>query len=153
MTLRWRELDSNFQFRDTSPPPTVWEPSFRGEWRLLAGLSARLHDAGEPCDRRRVLRGGRLFGTFANPTHQAPRRCTEVDRVPARNRKFADLYGSFSVKCFFGLLRFLVWSGKAVPRPVACDQVPGARGRGQGTEMLAQLSGMPLSVPCVFAAP
>jgi hypothetical protein len=26
-------------------------------------------------------------------------------------------------------------------RPVACNQVPGARGRGQGTETLAQLSG------------
>ena len=49
--------------------------------------------------------------------------------VPARNRKFADLYGSFSVKWFVGLCRFLVWSGKAVPRPVACDQVGGARGK------------------------
>ena len=42
---------------------------------------------------------------------------------------FVDLYGSFSVKWFFGLLRFLVWSGKAVHRPVACDQVRGARGK------------------------
>src|SRR6516162_10643765 len=46
-----------------------------------------------------------------------------------RNRRFADLYGSFSVKWFFGCYRFLVWSGKAVPRPVACDQVRGARGK------------------------
>ena len=66
-----------------------------------------------------------------------------------RNRWFADLYGSFSVKWFFVCCRFLVWSGKAVPRPVACDQVRGARGRCQGTEMLAQLSGLPLSVACV----
>src|SRR6516162_6078518 len=51
------------------------------------------------------------------------------DRNAHRNRKFVDLYGSFSVKWFFGLLRFLVWSGKAVPRPVACDQVRGARGK------------------------
>src|ERR1700745_3550637 len=29
--------------------------------------------------------------------------------------------------------------GKAVFRPVACNQVPGARGRGQGTETLAEL--------------
>jgi hypothetical protein len=50
-------------------------------------------------------------------------------RLPLRDRKFADLYGSFSVKWFFGLCRFLVWSGKAVPRPVACDQVRGARGK------------------------
>ena len=47
-----------------------------------------------------------------------------------RKHRFAtDLYGSFSVKWFFGLCRFLVWSGKAVPRPVACVQVRGARGK------------------------
>jgi hypothetical protein len=40
----------------------------------------------------------------------------------------------FSVYC-----QFFVRSGKAVLRPVACDQVPGARGRGQGTETLAKL--------------
>src|SRR5262249_7399137 len=54
----------------------------------------------------------------------------DSERGSASKIKFApDLYGSFSVKWFFGLLRFLVWSGKAVPRPVACDQVRGARGR------------------------
>jgi hypothetical protein len=37
----------------------------------------------------------------------------------------------------------LFGAGKAVLRPVACDQVPGARGRGQGTETLAQLGGLP----------
>src|SRR6516164_210708 len=35
------------------------------------------------------------------------------------------------------------------PCPVACDQVPGARGRGQGTETLAQLGGLPPSGACV----
>ena len=75
-------------------------------------------------------------------------RCAREPRT-RRDRGFADLYGSFSVKWFFVCCRFLVWSGKAVPRPVACDQVPGARGRCQGTEMLAQLSGLPLSVACV----
>src|SRR5947209_19497337 len=39
------------------------------------------------------------------------------------------------------------------PCPVACDQVRGARGRGQGTETLAQLSGLPLSVACVSQRP
>src|ERR1700757_554400 len=34
---------------------------------------------------------------------------------------------------------FLFGAGKAVFRPVACNQVPGARGRGQGTETLAKL--------------
>src|SRR5438067_639316 len=39
------------------------------------------------------------------------------------------------------------------PCPVAYDQVRGARGRGQGTETLAQLSGLPLSVACVSQRP
>src|SRR6516162_3855782 len=64
----------------------------------------------------------------------ARRRWTVVRR--ACPQFVADLYGSFSVKWFFVCCRFLVWSGKAVPRPVACDQVRGARGRCQGTEML-----------------
>ena len=38
---------------------------------------------------------------------------------------------------------FLFGAGKAVFRPVACNQVPGARGRGQGTETLAELGGLP----------
>jgi hypothetical protein len=45
--------------------------------------------------------------------------------------------------------RFLFGAGKAVFRPVACDQVRGARGRGQGTETVAQLGGLPPSVACV----
>ena len=32
-TLRWREVDSNFPFRDALGPPTPPDP--RGEWRLL----------------------------------------------------------------------------------------------------------------------
>jgi class 3 adenylate cyclase len=36
--------------------------------------------------------------------------------------------------------QFFVRSGKAVLHPVACDQVRGARGRGQGTETLAKLA-------------
>ena len=38
---------------------------------------------------------------------------------------------------------FLFGAGKAVFRPVACDQVRGARGRGQGTETVAKLGGLP----------
>jgi hypothetical protein len=44
---------------------------------------------------------------------------------------------------------FLFGAGKAVFRPVACDQVPAARGGGQGTETLAKLGGLPPSVACV----
>jgi hypothetical protein len=76
------------------------------------------------------------------------------------NRKFVDspleeagfeLVWGFScqVVVFGFCCRFFVRSGKAVLRPVAYDQVRGARGRGQGTETLAQLSGLPLSVACV----
>ena len=36
----------------------------------------------------------------------------------------------------------LFGAGKAVLHPVACDPVPGARGRGQGTETLAELGGL-----------
>jgi|SRR6516162_3042782 len=66
-----------------------------------------------------------------------------------REPKVCRLVWEFFCQVVFCLFRFLVWSGKAVPRPVACDQVRGARGRCQGTEMLAQLSGLPLSVACV----
>ena len=44
---------------------------------------------------------------------------------------------------------FLFGAGKAVFRPVAWDQVRGARGRGQGTETVAELGGLPPSVACV----
>jgi hypothetical protein len=59
--------------------------------------------------------------------------------------------GLFSVKRL--LLGFsassLFGAEKAVLRPVACGQVPGVRGRGQGTETLAKLGGLPPSVACV----
>ena len=56
----------------------------------------------------------------------------------------SNLYGAFPVKWLFSVYcRFFVRSGKAVLHPVACDQVPGARGRGQGTETVAQLGGLP----------
>jgi hypothetical protein len=45
--------------------------------------------------------------------------------------------------------RFFVRSGKAVLRPVTCDQVGGARGRGQGTETIAKLGGLPPRGACV----
>ena len=72
--------------------------------------------------------------------------------IGSSEREFAaDLYGAFPVKRLF--LGFphssLFGAGKAVLRPVACDQVPGARGRGQGTETLAELGGLPLSGACV----
>ena len=78
---------------------------------------------------------------------------------PLRDRWFADsplegdgfeLVWGFSCQVVvFGFCRFFVRSWKAVLRPVACDQVRGARGRGQGTETVAKLGGLPPSVACV----
>src|SRR5215469_3657835 len=94
------------------------------------------YDASEPrpFPRRVRLREDEVLDTLVQGRRDgraAPRMIRKLLKKQGRrrNRKFADLYGSFSVKCLFGLLRFLVWSGKAVPRPVACDQVRGARGR------------------------
>ena len=62
----------------------------------------------------------------------------------------SNLYGAFPVKRLFLVCwQFFVRSWKAVLRPVACDQVCGARGRGQGTETVAKLGGLPPSVACV----
>jgi hypothetical protein len=62
----------------------------------------------------------------------------------------SNLYGVFPVKWLFLVFcRFFVRSWKAVLRPVACDQVRGARGRGQGTETVAKLGGLPPSDACV----
>jgi hypothetical protein len=47
---------------------------------------------------------------------------------------------------------FLFGAGKAVFRPVACNQVRGARGRGQGTETLAELGGLPPSLSSPIGA-
>ena len=38
LTLCWRGMDSKFQFRDASPPPTAWAPSFR---RVSGGSLSR----------------------------------------------------------------------------------------------------------------
>jgi hypothetical protein len=55
-----------------------------------------------------------------------------------------ELVWGFSCKVVFSVYcQFFVRSGKAVLHPVACDQVPGARGRGEGTETVAQLGGLP----------
>ena len=51
----------------------------------------------------------------------------------AAGHLMADCCLGFAESSLFG-------AGKAVLRPVACDQVPGARGRGQGTETLAKLA-------------
>jgi hypothetical protein len=48
------------------------------------------------------------------------------------------LAGQLICDCCLGFAdSSLFGAEKAILRPVACDQVPGARGRGQGTETLA----------------
>jgi hypothetical protein len=49
----------------------------------------------------------------------------------------AVIFGFPVKQSFLVCWQFFVRSGKAVLRPVAYDQVRGARGRGQGTETLA----------------
>ena len=74
--------------------------------------------------------------------------------VPERRREFArdsplegdgfePVWGFLCQVVILVFCRFFVRSGKAVLRPVASDQVPAARGRGQGTETLAKLGGLP----------
>ena len=66
----------------------------------------------------------------------------------AGNRKFEDLYGSFSVKFFCCGSLFGAERPFLVPSPAI--RFAERAERCQGTEMLAQLSGLPLSVACVF---
>jgi hypothetical protein len=70
-------------------------------------------------------------------------------RLCAGGNRIRTCMGLFLSSGVLVCWRFFVRSGKAVLRPVACDQVRGARGRGQGTETLAELSGLPLSGACV----
>jgi hypothetical protein len=74
----------------------------------------------------------------------------EVFEDLAEREGFEPVWGFSCQVVIFGFVGgSLFGAGKAVLRPVACDQVRGARGRGQGTETLAQLSGLPLSEACV----
>ena len=70
-----------------------------------------------------------------------------------RNRKFVDLYGSFSVKWFFVVAGSLFGAERPFLVPSPAIRFAERAERCQGTEMLAQLSGLPLSGACVFAAP
>jgi len=71
-------------------------------------------------------------------------------RLSALHEEFAGLVWEFSCQVVFWFVAgSLLGAEKAVLRRVAFDQVRGARGRCRGTEMLAQLSGLPLSAACV----
>ena len=80
----------------------------------------------------------------------APRDTPNAERRPGARGSHMTCMGLSPVKGLFALAGQLICdcclgfadsslfgAGKAVLRPVACDQVPGARGGGQGTETLA----------------
>ena len=67
--------------------------------------------------------------------------------------RHADLYGSFSVKWFFVVAGFLFGAERPFLVPSPAIRFAERAERCQGTEMRAQLSGLPLSVACVFTAP
>src|ERR1700738_2099771 len=79
------------------------------------------------------------FSRSAPSTNPAYPNMIEEVRFPP------DLYGAFPVKRLLSGFAHssLFGAGKAVLHPVACDRVPGARGRGQGTATLAELGGLP----------
>ena len=70
-------MDSKFQFRDASPPPTAWAPSFRaGEWRLLEPPK-QLYRFAEADDRS---------GDSPAPTVDRGKRVGPLDQHPDRPR-------------------------------------------------------------------
>jgi hypothetical protein len=76
MTLRWRELDSKFQFLDASSSPTAWAPSFS---RVSGGL--------EPQKRLYRLTEADRSGDSAAPIIDRPQpdRSLEAAAYLARN--------------------------------------------------------------------
>ena len=151
------------------PPPqrTGPVPGTGGEGapKPYACGAPRLRRSNRPAAPRQINTGYSVNGSFAE---YAPADPAYVGHLlpsphnaapPLRDRKFADssvegdgfepVWGISCQVVFLFCWRFLVRSGKAVLRPVACDQVRGARGTGQGTETLAKLGGLPLSGACV----
>src|SRR6516164_4837186 len=84
-------------------------------------------------------------------------RCnSNEEALSARDRKFADsplegtgfepVWGFFCQVVFLVCCRFFVRSGKAVLRSVAAIRFAERAERGQGTETVAKLGGLPPSV-------
>ena len=71
------------------------------------------------------------------------------DRLQAALLPHCLIWGFSCQVVIFGLLAVLCSERKSRSSSVACDQVRGARGRGQGTETVAKLGGVPLSNACV----
>ena len=86
--------------------------------RSCAGATPRCPVPIRPHRRFTGVHGWPDLGLTMKPDYVIERRAADHSaNIGSRKHRFAtDLYGSFSVKWFFGLCRFLVWSGKAVPR-------------------------------------
>ena len=82
-------------------------------------------------------------------------RLRRIERLPSspdsplEGTGFEPVWGIFCQVVFWFVGGFFVRSGNVVLRPVAYDQVRGAGGRGQGTETVAKLGGLPPSGACV----
>jgi hypothetical protein len=75
---------------------------------------------------------------------------TKQPKQPPKPVRTRLVWGFFCQAVVFGLLfSSLFGAGRPFFVPSPGDQVRGARGRGQGTETLAQLGGLPPSVACV----
>jgi L-lactate utilization protein LutB len=112
-------------------------PRFMVNMACIAA-KAKLGDAEVRCAAHRY------FNTMSRGTRVISRL-----QLAAGGNRIRTCMGLFLSSVFLVCWRFFVRSGKAVLRPVAYDQVRRARGRGQGTETLAELSGLPLSRACV----
>jgi len=127
LTLRWRELDSNFPYAGAMN--LVFAPFGS---RSIVRVLPEAH----PTMAMRVTRPTRLAsyqpeGDGAYPPYSgSPGYGGHHGGDEPPKIGFAlTCMGVFLSSGFLVCCRFLVWSGKAVPRPVACDQVRGARGK------------------------
>ena len=93
-----------------------------------------------------VLRGGKRGSAILNGRNEEAVEAALHSALMAAEAGLADPANAVADAPFAGSL---FGAGKAVLRPVAWDQVRGARGRGQGTETVAKLGGLPPSVACV----
>jgi hypothetical protein len=114
--------------------PAIRSPTTTSPWRSQPALAIRLITF--------------LF-VLAAVVSMLPRKFAADS--PVEGDGFELVWGFPCQVVFFGLLPVLCSEREgAVLHPVAYDQVPGARGRGQGSETLAKLGGLPPSGACVW---
>src|SRR6516164_1869583 len=137
LTLRWREPDSKHQFRDGVVARL--RKFFRCRLFRLSGAEVRWRSVGR-------------IGSFEDGEALSWLRKEARGLAFAKTEFAADLYGSFSVKWFFVVAGSLFGAERPFLVPSPAIRFAERAERCQGTEMLAKLGGLPLSVACVFAA-